>query len=149
MRLPAKITNLIPMLGVDDVAASRKFYCDALGFRCLNEMEWEGRLCWCVLTPDPDWKCDPPARGEIMLTAVERSCLKGDPRPGRKGLYFYFYPDNVVALHTSLRERGYQVSELRVTFYQMKEFELEDPDGYQLWFGQETNEPPTPCEHES
>jgi catechol 2,3-dioxygenase-like lactoylglutathione lyase family enzyme len=149
MRLPAKIENLVPMLGVDDVAASRKFYCDALGFRCLNEMTWEGRLCWCVLTPDPDWKGGIPARGEIMLTSVEPSCLAGDPRPGRKGLYFYFYPGDVVALHASLRGRGYQVSDLRVTFYRMKEFELEDPNGYQLWFGQETDESPTPCEHES
>jgi hypothetical protein len=24
----------------------------------------------------------------------------------------------------------------------MKEFELEDPDGYQLWFGEDTDEPP-------
>ena len=143
MRLPAKITNLIPMLGVDDVERSRKFYVAALGFKCLNEMEWEGRLSWCLLTPDPDWTCDPSARGEIMLTAVEPSCLNGDPRPGRKGLYFYFQPDNVVALHESLKSRGYTVSDLRVTFYQMKEFEMEDPDGYQLWFGQETDEPPT------
>ena len=56
---------------------------------------------------------------------------------------FYFYPDNVVALHESLKSRGYTVSDLRVTFYQMKEFEMEDPDGYQLWFGQETDESPT------
>ena len=34
-------------------------------------------------------------------------------------------------------------TELRVTYYGMQEFELRDPDGYWLWFGEDTDEPPT------
>ena len=143
-----KLTNLIPMLGVADVRRSREFYEEALGFKCLNTFEPCGTLFWCLLCPDKDWGDGPPARGEIMLTQLSESCLEGDPKPGRNGVYFYFYPDDVVGLHTSLKTRGYKVSDLRVTIYQMKEFELEDPDGYQLWFGQETKEPPTVTEEE-
>jgi hypothetical protein len=40
-------------------------------------------------------------------------------------------------------ERGPAASDRRVTFYRMKEFTLRDPDGPILWFGQETDEPPT------
>jgi hypothetical protein len=35
------------------------------------------------------------------------------------------------------------VTDLRITVYGMKEFELRDPDGIWLWFGQGTSEPPT------
>jgi hypothetical protein len=39
------------------------------------------------------------------------------------------------------------VTDLRVAIYGMKEFELRDPDGYWLWFGQSTNEPATVTDH--
>jgi uncharacterized glyoxalase superfamily protein PhnB len=57
---------------------------------------------------------------------------------------YYFYPDNVMDLHAEVKRQAFQVSELRVTFYGMKEFEVRDPDGHILWFWQETDEPPTP-----
>ena len=57
---------------------------------------------------------------------------------------YYFYPENVVDLHAEVKQKEFQVSDLRVTFYGMKEFEVRDPDGHILWFGQETDEPPTP-----
>jgi hypothetical protein len=59
---------------------------------------------------------------------------------------FYFNSNNLVALHQEFKSRGVAVTDLRVTVYQMKEFEVRDPDGYWLWFGQETDEPPTVCE---
>jgi len=49
----------------------------------------------------------------------------------------------VAVLHASLKARGYEPSDLRVTFYDMKEFELEGPDGCRLWFGRQTAETPT------
>jgi len=49
----------------------------------------------------------------------------------------------VAVLHASLKARGYEPSDLRVTFYDMKEFELEGPDGGRLWFGRQTAETPT------
>jgi hypothetical protein len=38
------------------------------------------------------------------------------------------------------------VTDLRVTVYGMKEFEVRDPENDWLWFGQETDDPPTVCE---
>jgi hypothetical protein len=52
-------------------------------------------------------------------------------------------PENVVDLHAEAKRKECQVSDLRVTLYGMKEFEVRDPDGHILWFGQETNESPT------
>jgi hypothetical protein len=39
--------------------------------------------------------------------------------------------------------KGFQVSDLRVMFYGMKGFGVQDADGHILWFGQGTDEPPT------
>ncbi len=60
--------------------------------------------------------------------------------------YFYFYLDDVVALWESIKAQGYAVSDLRVAFYGMKEFDMSDPSGHVLWFGQETDEDRTVLE---
>ena len=51
---------------------------------------------------------------------------------------------DVVGLQARVRARGYETSELMVRFYGLKEFEMTDPEGHMMTFGQETNEPPTP-----
>jgi hypothetical protein len=65
------------------------------------------------------------------------------PRRAKDFQIFYCYPDDVVALHAAWRDKGLPVTDLRVTVYGMKEFELRDLDGYWLWFGQSTSEPAT------
>ena len=46
-------------------------------------------------------------------------------------------------LRAAWERDGLAVTDLRVTVYGMKEFELRDPDGHWLWFGQATDEAPT------
>ena len=41
------------------------------------------------------------------------------------------------ALHQSLKDAGLAVSELEERFYGMLEFEMTDPDGHMLSFGQD------------
>jgi len=137
------LRNLVPMLAVESGERTVDFYVNKLGFTLLNSMQFEGRLGWCILGaggPRGDGP-DCPWRVEIMFSVRGAEC--GADRDTRKGVIMYFYPEDVVALHALCKSRGVKVSDLRVTFYHMKEFDLEDPDGYQLWFGQETSEPPT------
>ncbi len=124
------LTSLTPMLGVTDVNKSLEFYADALGFQETGRFEHEGTLSWAHIVS---------GKTELMLTRMN-GVESG--RGGRKQLFLYFYPDDILALHASLKDKGHRVTDLRVTIYQMKEFELEDPDGYQLWFGEDTDEPP-------
>jgi len=49
----------------------------------------------------------------------------------------YFYPENVADFHRRAQENGLLVPDLDVTFYGMREFRIEDPDGNRLWIGQE------------
>ena len=79
-----------------------------------------------------------------MFNAPPRNTVVRDvPRSSKNYQIFYFNSDDVEALHAELKGKGLDVTDLRVTVYGMKEFELRDPDDYWLWFGQETDEPPT------
>tara|TARA_R110002020_G_scaffold21373_80_gene72632 strand:+ start:11909 stop:12247 length:339 start_codon:yes stop_codon:yes gene_type:complete len=49
----------------------------------------------------------------------------------------YLYPEIVSDFHRRAKENGLSVPELDVTFYNMTEFRMEDPDGNRLWIGQD------------
>ena len=51
-------------------------------------------------------------------------------REGRRQTYLYFCPYKVEASHSHMTAEGHSVQPLRVMFYGMKEFEMEDPDRY-------------------
>jgi catechol 2,3-dioxygenase-like lactoylglutathione lyase family enzyme len=128
-----KLTTLIPMLSVSDLKRTMSFYGEQLGFDVLNSFgDPEPR--WCMLGRDDV---------RIMFNQPPQDELDALPLRAKNFQVFYFYPDDVAALHAAWKKAGLPVSELRVTDYHMKEFELRDPDGYWLWFGQETSDPIT------
>jgi uncharacterized glyoxalase superfamily protein PhnB len=128
-----KLTALIPMLSVSDLKRTMSFYGEQLGFDVLNSLG-EPEPKWCMLGRDSV---------KIMFNQPPREEMNTLPRRAKDFQIFYFYPDDVVALHTAWKSKGLSVGELRVTHYGMKEFELRDPDGYWLWFGQKTSDLPT------
>ena len=129
------------MLGVLDLKKTIEFYTSALDFEVTGSFEHDGKLVWAEFASAKRWLvCDNPI---LMCNQIPPECIGPDDRRTKKNMIFYYYPFNVVELHATLREKGFAVSELRVTIYGMKEFEMEDPDGYQLWFGEGTDEPPT------
>ena len=129
------LTRLVPMLHVVDVERSLAFYRDRLDFTLLSPEAAVKEWGWAHIRRD----------GVSLMLA---GGLTGGPirEKGDTGsdwpVMFYFYPDDVVALHGVLKARGVEVGDLCVTFYRMKEFSCLDPDGHMLTFGQETDEPP-------
>ena len=126
---------MISMLNVVDIEKSLNFYEDTLGFERLNTDE-----------ELKNWKWASIKSGEVRLMLTQN---KGPVHPEDEhdfNVAFYFYLDDVVALHEKLSREGYPITNLTVTFYRMKEFSLKDPDGHYLSFGQESDEPPTECE---
>jgi catechol 2,3-dioxygenase-like lactoylglutathione lyase family enzyme len=112
------------------------FYCDKLGFRVVNTFG-DAEPRWCMLDRD----------GTSMMFNQPPPAEMAELPPRAKDFQiYYFYPDDVALLHRAWKAAGLPVSELRVAIYGMKEFELRDPDGYWLWFGQSTDEPPTVTE---
>lgn len=117
-----KMNRLIPMLPVKSTSASVDFYCGMLGFEVENRNDEWG---WAMLR-----------FGECRLM-VDQSI---NAHPGKfRDAILYLYPDDVVAYHKQVREKGLAVPELAVTFYGLTEFRINDPDGNRLWIGQNTS----------
>ncbi|MEK6234368.1 MAG: VOC family protein [Planctomycetales bacterium] len=121
-----KFNNLVPMLAVQNVGKSFEFYQATLGFDVVNSREDNGEMNWCMLKSHHALL--------MLMKSGDLDRLQTSPR-GPEAI-LYFYPDNAEELYVSLQSAGYPVSEMRVSQYGMAEFEIRDPDGYWLWFGQ-------------
>lgn len=126
------LTRLVPMLHVADIERSLAFYRERVGFTLLSPESAVKEWRWVDLM----------LAGGLTGGPIREKGATTEDWP----VMFYFYPDDVVGLHETLRKRGVDVGGLCVTFYRMKEFSCLDPDGHMLTFGQETDEPPTPEE---
>ncbi len=117
-----------------DVPASIRFYTEQLGFEVANRDDSVGRSGFASLR-----------NGPVQIMLASPTYLPEAPRV--EGRYpqaiYYFYVPAVSELHQKLKDNGVAVSDLRVTFYGLKEFELVDPNGHVLYFGQDTDEPQT------
>lgn len=129
----ASLSALRPMLAVSNLQRTIDFYCHKLGFRC-NDTFGDPPV-WCDLSRDG---CS------IMFNAPPSQDVSGDgSRRSRDHQIFYFNTPDVAALRDEFVARGVPVTDLRVTVYGMKEFEVRDPDDIWLWFGAPTDDAPT------
>jgi uncharacterized glyoxalase superfamily protein PhnB len=117
-----KMNRLIPMLPVKSMPVSVHFYCKMLGF------EVEKR--------NDDWSWAMLRFNECRLM-LDQSINAHPDNP--RDLVLYLYPDDVVEYHKQVRRNGLAVPELDVTFYDLTEFRISDPDGNRLWIGQSTS----------
>lgn len=131
----ATFRDMIPMLMCEDVQESIRFYTKVLGFNVTSRMDDVGKSGWASLN-----------QGKVQIMLASPSYLpEGVKVDGRyPQLVLYFYPDDIEALHQSVRNQGDAATDLVVRFYGMKEFEMVDPSGHMLVFGQDTDAEPTP-----
>jgi uncharacterized glyoxalase superfamily protein PhnB len=113
-----KLNRLVPMLPVKSLSASVAFY-RKLGFSVERSNDEWG---WAML------------RFDDCRLMIDESIQRGARAAIRSVLYLY--PDSITDYHQQVRAAGLAVPELEVTFYGMKEFRIEDPDGNQLWIGE-------------
>jgi catechol 2,3-dioxygenase-like lactoylglutathione lyase family enzyme len=113
-----KMTRLIPMLPVANLAASVDFY-QKLGFSVEQRNDGWG---WAMLRFD---EC------RLML---DHSINTHRSAPRQSVLYLY--PEDVRTYHRQVSQSGLTIPDLDKTFYEMTEFRMDDPDGNHLWIGQ-------------
>ena len=117
--------QVAPVLVVRDLAISLPYWRDRMGFDVIGAFK------------------DPPilvfmARCGIQFMLRETG---GDPIPGTNRAWVgtawdaHVWVDDADALHAEMEARGATVSDLRDTFYDNREFEVTDPDGYLIAFG--------------
>ena len=123
-----KQNDMVPILICDDVQESIHFYTNILGFVVVDRMDTVGKTGWASLN-----------HGKVQLMLASPDYI---PTPKKSdGRYsqamYYFYPADVERLHTEIRQHGFETTDLVARFYGMREFEMLDPSGHVLVFGQE------------
>jgi uncharacterized glyoxalase superfamily protein PhnB len=118
---PAVVSPVTRLIGVADDARSILFYRDVLGFEIRDEAG---------------------AVEAVSGPARIQFARHGEPP---KSAIVFFQTDDVEAMHAAIRARGGLPSELeKVNWIKMRMFEIRDPDGHTLWFGQSYDKPHTP-----
>ena len=120
--------NLVPMLMCEDVQASIRFYTDILGFEVTGRMDDVGATGFAALRN---------GKAAVMLaspTYIAQGTKVDGCFPQSN---YYFYVADAEGLRQSIVEAGWEATECVDRFYDIKEFELVDPDGHVLVFGQD------------
>ncbi len=127
-----KLTSLVPMLNVSNIHQSLKFYDEAFGFKVVSDPNMVQEWKWATLRS-----------GDTELMIAETGGNPNLPRgidshsDSNWPCVFYFYPDSVVDLYNHVIACGFKPTALETTFYGMKEFGIQDPDGHLLCFSQD------------
>lgn len=124
----SQISRLTPMLICEDVPESMHFFTNVLGFELHNHVKEIGKSGWACLR-----------YGEVELMLASPTFLPAAVQTD--GMFpqsiYYFYVSDIQALRERVIEAGYEPSEMRTTEYQKREFDLLDPSGHMLWFGED------------
>ena len=119
-RITAPVSRL---LGAKDLERTVAFWRDVLGFE-VGERDRDGAI----------GVTSGPARIQFGKLDAAPDFSKETP-PG--SAIVFFDTDDVAAMHAAVRRRGGQPSELeKVNWIKRRVFEVRDPDGHVIWFGQ-------------
>jgi uncharacterized glyoxalase superfamily protein PhnB len=129
----ATIVSCTPLLNVEDIEASLRFWRDLVGFEVTYRYEPDGKLMFASLQG-----------GEVKLMLNRRG---GDPsfrraRPHYTEAVFSFAVDSVQALVADLRAKGFDAPDPVAEFYGLDEIVVRDPDGYEVAFNSPTRAAP-------
>jgi uncharacterized glyoxalase superfamily protein PhnB len=131
--MPAVIAPVMRFLGSGDIARSAAFYRDVLGFE-LRELPVAGHAPIVEAVSGP-------ARIRFGISDNPAANPPEHRKPG--SAIVFFQTDDVEAMHAAVAARGGAPSDVEdVNWIKLRVFEVRDPDGHTLWFGQSFDEPP-------
>ena len=117
-------------IAVTDLARAIAFYRDVLGFAVHEQAGAAEAVCG-------------PARIHLAVdgAAPDSRC----ELRSRVAAAIFLQTDDIAAMQAAIRSRGGQPSEVeKVNWIKMQMFEVRDPDGHILWFGQSYHLPDSP-----
>lgn len=132
------LTDVVPNLIVTDIDRSTAFYRDVLGFTIVTTVPEQGPFVFVWLQRD-----------SVSVFLNAKAGVEGDmpnlakrPIGGTATLFITVdaatTASGVDALMESIGPRAQVVMPLKDQFYGMREFGVEDPDGYVIFFAQRT-----------
>jgi predicted lactoylglutathione lyase len=115
----AMIENVVPILRVVDLAVSRRYYIDILGFTA-------------------DWD----AGAMISVSRDGKPIMICEGAQGQPGTWLWVGVEDAEALFGEFSAKGARVRSRPQNFDWAYEFQIEDPDGHVLRFGSEPKRGP-------
>jgi predicted enzyme related to lactoylglutathione lyase len=109
------IENITPILRADDLAATKRYYLDVLGFK----LDWEAPY---MISVSRD------GGGSIMIC---------DGHQGHRGTWLWIGVEDADALYAEFVSKGAVIRDPPQNFAWAYEFQVEDPNGHVLRFGSE------------
>ena len=132
-----KFQDVTPNLIVDDIDRSTTFYRDALGFKVVTTVPDAAPFAFVWLQRD-DVNVFLNARAGLMEEDAPH--LTNRQTGGTNTLFITIEADSVEGgvdeLFRSIANRAKLVMPLKNQFYGLREFGVEDPDGYVIFFAQ-------------
>jgi len=108
----AAVENVTPILRVESVEASRRYYTETLGFA----LDWD-------------------AGGMISVSRDRQSIMLCEREQGQPGTWIWIGVDDADALFAEFSAKGARIRSAPQNFSWAYEFAVEDPDGHVLRFG--------------
>ena len=124
------ILSSIPVLRCHSILQTQDFYSQLLQFVIVNKRETEGQLQWVHLMHGATTLMLEKAASESKTESIP--VVKDVPSK----ISLYFFVDDIEALHHRIKLKHPSVSDIMLTDYRMKEFQLFDPEGNRVVIGQ-------------
>ncbi|MDR1371116.1 MAG: VOC family protein [Dysgonamonadaceae bacterium] len=137
-----KLNKLTPNFAVADIRQTVQFYRENLGFELVMAVPVTQDGVEQQLADDKEYVYAMMKKDgvELMFQRSDSFCeditLAGAPPVGAS-VSFYMEGKGIDAFYAELKSRNIRISEMKVTWYGIKEFYLKDNNGYILGFAEE------------
>ncbi len=122
------ILSGIPVLNCQSIDATLDFYLQLFQFVVVKKRESNGCLHWVHLMHGDT---------TLMLQSLEQQHSKKNNSP-QSNISLYFFINNINELHHYIKVKYKEVSDIKLTDYQMQEFSVLDPEGNTITVGQKS-----------
>jgi len=141
-----KINSLIPNLAVADIRQTVQFYCENFGFELVmavpetqdgvdQELSTGKEYVYAML------KKDDASFMFQRIDSFQEDIVLADKVSVGASASFYIQGKGVDAFYAELKTKNIQISEMKFTWYGIKEFYVKDNNGYILGFAEEIEKP--------
>ncbi len=129
--------EVMPIIGVESVDATRDFYVDKLGFtHVMGMVGKDGQLEFVTVI----------LGGARVMFSRAPVADGGTSRAAKQPVEIYLQVGDVDDYHDQVRKKGVKISDpLKVQWWGDRTFKVLDPNGYELWFYTNVAEPKPPA----
>ena len=133
MSSQGRVAQVTPNLVVEDVEKLRSFYLEKLGFaHMMGIVGKDGKLDFCIVNRE----------GAMIMLSRPTERIEGSAQKHstRRPLEIYIEVGDVDGYHDQVRGQVKISEPLTTQWWGDRNFGVQDPYGYQLWFGQTVGE---------